>query len=292
MKTMRSIAIVTLWLYIPCLLLAQPGGKKRVLAVGVSMGWEHESVSDALGTIYDLGKETGLWETWIRTDTRAITKKDLLMNAKNLNYFDAVFFMTTGELPLDDQQKADLLSFVRDDGKGFLGAHNATDTFYKWPEYGDMIGGWFDGHPWNQFMATVIVEDRAFPAMRHFPQTFQIYDEIYQTKDFSRDRVRVLMKLDTSKADMSAKGVKYQEIPLAWKRAGFLVRPGSSACSLGARGYPPDVDRSGEMGDRPYKGGCHSTACTMGRGRKDPPPFRRIGNQPSGSGYSWAAGGR
>jgi len=218
MKIMRLIAIVLLWLSIPGLLLAQQGGKKRVLAIGTSMGWEHESVSDALGTIYQLGRETGLWETWIRTDTKTITKKDLLMNAKNLKYFDAVFFMTTGELPLDDQQKADLLSFIRDDGKGFLGAHNATDTFYKWPEYGDWIGGWFDGHPWNQFMATVIVEDKTFPAMRHFPQTFQVYDEIYQTKEFSRDRARVLMKLDTSKADMSAKGVKYQEIPLAWVR--------------------------------------------------------------------------
>ena len=39
---------------------------------------------------------------------------------------------------------------IKDDGKGFLGTHSATDTFYKWPEYGDMIGGYFDDHPWTQ----------------------------------------------------------------------------------------------------------------------------------------------
>ena len=41
-------------------------------------------------------------------------------------------------------QQADFLSFVHDDGKGFIGIHSATITFTKWPEYGEMIGGYFD----------------------------------------------------------------------------------------------------------------------------------------------------
>ena len=76
-----------------------------------------------------------------------MTKKKLEGNAKNLDYFDAVIFYTTGELPLDDEQKAALLSFVREDGKGFIGVHSAADTSIQWPEYGEMIGGWFDQHP-------------------------------------------------------------------------------------------------------------------------------------------------
>ncbi len=236
MKMIRTTGILVLCLLVCSPLFAQSGNKKRVLAIGTSMGWEHESVSDALGTLYQLGRETGLWETWIRTDTRSITKKDLAGNAKNLKYFDAVFFMTTGELPLDEQQKADLLSFVRDDGKGFLGAHNATDTCYKWPEYGELIGGWFDGHPWNTFLATVVMEDKDFPAMRHFPASFQIWDEIYQTKEFSRDRVRVLMKLDTSKVDMNAKGVKYKEIPITWVR-----NYGKGRVFYCGLGHPPEA---------------------------------------------------
>ncbi len=190
--------------------------KKQLLAVGMSGGWHHESVSDAMATLYQLGRESGLWETTIRTDIGAITRRKLESNAKNLDYFDAVFFMTTGELPLDEQQKADLLSFVRTDGKGFLGAHNATDTFYRWPEYGEMVGGWFDGHPWNTGPATIKVDDHEFPATRHFGADLQITDEIYQTKNFVPGRYKVLMSLDTSKADMKAKGVKYSYIPITW----------------------------------------------------------------------------
>jgi len=236
MKPVRVAIVLLVFLGLCDPLLAQGGKKKRVLAIGTSIGWEHESVSDALGTLYQLGKETGLWETWIRTDTKPITKKDLPLNAKNLKYFDAVFFMTTGELPLDEQQKADLLSFVRDDGKGFLGAHNATDTCYKWPEYGEMIGGWFDGHPWKTAIAAILIEDPEFPAMRPFPSEFTLVDEIYQTKNFSRDRVRVLMKLDTSKTDMTIEGVKYKEIPLAWARNFGKGRV--FYCGLG---HPPEV---------------------------------------------------
>jgi hypothetical protein len=216
--------------------MAQQTIKKRLLAVGMSAGWEHESVSDALVTLYELGKESGLWDTWVRTDTASITKKKLPGNAKNLDYFDAVFFMTTGELPMDDQQKADLVSFVRDEGKGFLGAHNATDTFYKWPAYGEMIGGYFDGHPWGTFLAPIIVNDQSFPATSHFPKSFEIRDEIYQTKDFHPDKVRVLMSLDTSKVNMSAKGVHFKEIPVAW-----VHNFGKGRVFYCGLGHPPEV---------------------------------------------------
>lgn len=217
MKTMRLTALFMLAALTCVPLNAQPK-KKQLLAVGMSAGWEHESVSDALATLYQLGKQTGIWDTVVRTDVELITKKKLDRNAKNLDSFDAVFFMTTGELPLDDQQKADLLSFVRDDGKGFLGAHNATDTFYKWPAYGEMIGGYFDGHPWNQFNATIMVDDPEFPATRHFQKTFQVVDEIYQTKNFEPDKCRVLMHLDMTKVDMSRAGVKYKYVPITWVR--------------------------------------------------------------------------
>jgi type 1 glutamine amidotransferase len=109
---------------------------------------------------------------------------------------------------------------VRDDGKGFLGAHSATDTFYKWPEYGEMIGGYFDLHPWNQFEAPIIVEDPEFPAMKPFPARFTIYDEIYQIKDFSREKVRVLMRLDADKIDLTRKGVHRtdKDFAVTWVR--------------------------------------------------------------------------
>src|SRR5580692_11567239 len=111
---------------------------KHVLVVGQTKGFEHDSVSAAMAAIYDMGKESGLWDTMIRTDTELLTKKDLGRNAKNLNYFDLIIFTsTTGELDLDDNQKRDMLSFIHDDGKGFVGIHAALDTNYNWPEYGE-----------------------------------------------------------------------------------------------------------------------------------------------------------
>src|SRR5580658_1501685 len=181
---------------------AQPK-RKKILAIGEVKGFQHDSVSHALATIERLGRESGVYDTYIRTDTQLLTKQKLEAgNAKNLNYFDAVIFYTTGELDMDDQQKKDLLSFVHDDGKGFIGVHSAIDTFYKWPEYGEMVGAYFDDHPWGVFQAPVIVEDPNFPAMRGFAHAFTIEDEIYQPKQFSRDRVRVLARLDDSKIDL------------------------------------------------------------------------------------------
>jgi type 1 glutamine amidotransferase len=46
------------------------------------------------------------------------------------------------------------------------------------------------------------VEDPAFPGMRQFPPAFNLLDEIYQVKDFSREKCRVLMRLDASKLDL------------------------------------------------------------------------------------------
>jgi len=181
--------------------------RKHLLAIGEEKGYRHEAVSHALATIERLGHESGLWDTTIRTDTEALTKKKLEYNAKNLNDFDAVLFYTGGELEMDAQQKADFLSFVHDDGKGFVGVHSATITFTSWPEYGEMIGGYFDQHPWGTFDAPILVEDPSFPGMQQWPHEFVLHDEIYQLKDYSRDKVRVLMRLDPSKLDLKNKNV-------------------------------------------------------------------------------------
>lgn len=195
-----SVGALSAGILLPQAPPAQPK-RKKVLAIGEVKGFQHDSVSHALASVEKWGKESGLWDTYIRTDTQLVTKKKLQGNAKNLDYFDAVVFYTTGELPLDEEQKASLISFVKEDGKGFVGIHSAADTLYQWPEYGEMLGGWFDQHPWNTFEAPIIVEDSDHPATRHFPKTFTTRDEIYQFKNWSRDNVRVLMRLDESKLE-------------------------------------------------------------------------------------------
>ena len=62
------------------------------------------------------------------------------------------------------------MSFIKDDGKGFVGAHTGDDAFFDWPEFGEMIGGYFDDHPWGVFDAPVIVEDSTLPRDEDVPR--------------------------------------------------------------------------------------------------------------------------
>jgi type 1 glutamine amidotransferase len=202
----------------------KPTHLKHVLVIGENKGFEHDSVPTAMAAVFNLGKESGLWDTTLRTDTELLTKKELKNNAKNLAYFDLIVFAsTTGELDMDASQKADMLSFIHDDGKGFVGIHAALDTNYTWPEYGEMIGGWFDQHPWGTFNAPILNEDQDFPATRHFPKAFVKYDEVYQPKSWSRDKVNVLLSLDASKLNYGGEYTprihrQDHDFPVAWSK--------------------------------------------------------------------------
>ena len=70
-----------------------------------------------------------------------------------------------------------------------------------------MIGGYFDEHPWGTFDAPILVEDPAFPGMQEWPRSFVLRDEVYQIKNYSRDKVRVLMRLDPARLDLKNKKV-------------------------------------------------------------------------------------
>jgi len=199
----------------------------HILVIGATQGWEHDSIPNAMARIWQMGHDTKLWDATLRTDYELLSKKDLNapagrnLNRKNLNYFDALVFTSpTGEMPLTDDQKHDLLSFVHDDGKGFVGVHAALDTNYKWPEYGEMIGGYFDQHPWMTFNAPIINEAPDFPAVRHFPHAFTKRDEIYQAKDWSRDKVNVLLSLDPTKLDYNNPRVHRtdKDFAVAWSK--------------------------------------------------------------------------
>jgi uncharacterized protein len=230
-------------------------GKKKVLAIGdVHTGYQHDSVSHALATIERLGRDSGAYITYIRTDTQLVTKDAIYgtgkyaappsgtrpVNAKNLDYFDAIFFYGLGEEALSDKQKLDLLSFVRDDGKGFVGAHSAIDAFYSWPEYGQMVGAYFENHPWGIMNAPIIVEEPAFPAMRQFPHEFVLRDEIYvPTKaPYSREKVDVLCRLDATKVDLKVPDLRRTDgdFPVAW-----VKKYGKGNVFYSSLGHPDDA---------------------------------------------------
>jgi type 1 glutamine amidotransferase len=194
--------------------------RKQLLVIGDERGFRHQAITHAMATIHRLGRESGLWDTHIRTDTEPLTKKKLEYNAKNLNSFDAVLFYTGGNPVMDEQQKADFLSFIKDDGKGFIGVHSAAITWTQWPEFVDLVGGTFNEHPWNTFPAPIVVEDAKFPGMDAYPKFFTLLDEIYQFKAYSRETLRVLLRLDPTKLDLSGPKVhrRDRDFAVAWAK--------------------------------------------------------------------------
>ena len=82
-----------------------------------------------------------------------------------------------------------------------------------------MLGARYDGHPWNTACGSVINEDPSFPATQHFPAVFTFTDEFYQAKDYSRDKIRVLLRLDVSKMPKNAEVHRTDgDFPLAWAK--------------------------------------------------------------------------
>jgi hypothetical protein len=203
------------------------GARKKILAWADirNSNSQHESTTHALSTIERIGYESGLYDTYIRTDSNIISYHPLTTTGEaasggpSLSNVDAIFFMGHREAPIDDQQKRDLLKFVHDDGKGFVAAHTGDAAFFSWPEFNELLGGQFDQHPYGVTTATVINEDPNFPATVQFPLSFPFTEEFYQPKNLSRDKVHVLLRLDMSKLPPNP-GVHITngDWPLAWAK--------------------------------------------------------------------------
>ncbi|MDE2597786.1 MAG: ThuA domain-containing protein [Sphingomonadales bacterium] len=209
-------------------------GKKRLLVIAdLSTGNQsaHIAVSHAISVIEQLGRQSGAYVAFLRTDTDWITLDETWgrnayaqggpkqARGKNLNYFDAVLFYTNGDTNLTERQKADLLGWIKA-GHGFIGIHTATATAVNWPEYGEMLGGVFDNHPWMIANARVIVEQPASPIMRGWKTGMTFRDEHYQmlAVPYSRAKVDVLARIDPASVDLKAPMVhrKDADFPVAW----------------------------------------------------------------------------
>ncbi len=203
---------------------AKKAKKGRLLYLTLSAGFKHAVVPYSREVVKEIGDRSGAYETTVAEDVTPFT-------AENLAKFDAVMFYTTGELPMTDEQKRAFLDFIRS-GHGFVGVHSATDTFYKWPDYGEMIGGYFDGHPWHQ-QVTITVTDPKSKLVKFLGSSFQVNDEIYQIRDFKAETSNVLLKLDPASVDLRKDKVHQRDYgwPVAWTRT--MGKGRMFYCSLG-----------------------------------------------------------
>jgi type 1 glutamine amidotransferase/sugar phosphate isomerase/epimerase len=166
----------------------------------------HPSIPYANYMLMRMGLTTGAYETYFSDDT-------LVFRREYLNLFDALCFNNTAGVLFDDKElRNNLLEYVYS-GKGFTGIHAAGATFCQWPvydqfpEFGEMLGGYESGgHPWKEQEWIVLkVDEPDHPLNRAFNgKDFEVSDEVFQfTQPYTRDRLRILLSINTDRTDMS-----------------------------------------------------------------------------------------
>jgi type 1 glutamine amidotransferase len=221
--------------------------KKRVLFFSKSSGYEHSVIKDPAkpftpspgsavpGLAFQVLKSLG-----DKNNIEFVFSKDgSLFTPDYLAQFDAYFFVTTGDLTevgtdgnpaMTPDGKEALLQAVAN-GKGFIGAHCASDTFHspggktmtaqRWLDDGDnadpyikMLGGEFIIHG-SQQPSHLIAVDASFPGISGVPADNDMTEEWYSLKDFAKN-MHVLLLQDTS----GMKGAPYARpnYPSTWAR--------------------------------------------------------------------------
>lgn len=183
----------------------------KLLYMTLTKGYHHQTVELSEKIVKEMGEKSGAFQVIVTQDVGAFTRD-------NLKNYAAVMFYTTGELPFTDEEKSALVDFLKS-GHGFVGVHSATDTLYQWGVYNQIIGGYFNGHPWHQ-LVTIDVVDPNSKLVDFLGKSFQINDEIYQQTDFRADTSHVLLALDPASVDLKRPGVRrvYYGWPIAWTR--------------------------------------------------------------------------
>jgi type 1 glutamine amidotransferase len=223
---------------LPAAAPAKPARARKLLVFSVTNGFRHASIATGKLLFTELGKKTGAFE--------AVVSDDLAnFEPATLGGFDAVCFLSTTQdvfMPhpgalkkMSDAEKKEaqdraerlrksMLDFIAG-GKGFIGIHAATDTLYNSAEYGRMIGGYFDGHPWG---AGTDVSIKVEPGQEKHPlvamfegKNVEFKEEIYQLRDpYDSKKVHMLLRLDNEKTNVKIPGVKRTDgdFGVAWAK--------------------------------------------------------------------------
>ena len=141
---------------------------------------------------------------------------------------------TIGETPWSPAQRSTIVERLRQGTLAVLAIHSAADACYGWPEYGQIVGARFDGHPWTRTMDLEVV-DPEHPATAHLGATWRWHDEVYQFRDLRPD-AEVLLRVPAGQLDATAPGARRPAFgyPIAW-----CVREGAGRVFTTALGHFP-----------------------------------------------------
>jgi len=235
-KKNKTISNKEIELAVGSLTVVKPTQQRTVLVFSHTNGFKHSSIGIGIKALTILGEKTGAYKT--------VASNDLVhFEPENIAKFDAIVFLnTTGEVfsplkkkvaSLSEEElktwkdrelklKESFINFIKS-GKGFIGIHSATDTFYEWDEYGEMIGARFDSHPWrHKDQVSIQVPEAALknPLVSYLDgNNLEFKEEIYQYKNALAEGPKLLLRLDPEKNDFSKSNqAKTKNIPVSWTK--------------------------------------------------------------------------
>lgn len=226
---------------IPARPRARPARPRRVLIFYRTDGYVHASIPYGIEALTQLGTVTGAYTAEASEDLDEFAPSRLAA-------YDAVIFVSATHLAPSPSQRAALLAFVSG-GRGLVGIHAASDSFYTWPEGQALLGGIFNSHPWTaQDSVAVKLDDPGSPLTQAFGgHGFWVRDEIYQIDGpYSRERVHVLMSLDMARPENARQPDQIvradADFPIAWIRT-----HGRGRVFYSSLGHNPELYRTREV---------------------------------------------
>ena len=177
-----------------------PYGEEAMKAIGETSGAFKPVVSDDLAVFapenlkrFDaivLNNSSGNWITPTAADLAKESLKKLGADAQDV----------------EAELRKSFLAFL-ENGGGIVSVHFAIAANRQWPEFQEIFGGTFTGHPWTEEVG-VTVEEPKNPLVAAFGGTdFRIADEIYEYgPPYDRNNVRVLMSIDPARTNMGVAG--------------------------------------------------------------------------------------
>jgi len=170
----------------------QGGAKKKVLVLTQAAGFRHSSIPVAAQTVQVLGGHTGAWEVVGEAGTPEEVAQAI--TADRLKGIHLVFFAnTTGNLNFTPAGKKAFYDWL-EAGGAYGGVHSASDTFHNDPAYLNLVRGEFQTHG-PQRKVTIYNQSPQHPACKHIGASFEIFDEIYEFKNWDRSQVHVLLTM-------------------------------------------------------------------------------------------------
>ena len=195
----------------------KPAKPRKILVYVESKGYYHDSIPVCAFALKMMGEKTGAFQADL-TDDDVNT-----WSLENLNKYDGIFMDNcVGDHPKTAEGKKDFIEYIKS-GHGLMGCHAGADCNHNWPDYFDMIGGEFGGHPWGK--ASIKNEDPKNPVNQMFDgKGFVTSEEIYTFKmtndkraqGYGRDKLHILLSVDMENSHYKDTTRKDMDYGISW----------------------------------------------------------------------------